>query len=206
MTLTTALPITSGGTGLTTLTAGYIPYGNGTSAFNSTSNFNFDGTNLNVGTSSSLGKITSAGAAASYSFASSAASTAGAYYHATFNPAGGAQAGFIYSPTSSTTAYMTTSDYRLKENVVPMIGALDKIIQLKPCTYDWIANKTPGQGFIAHELQAIVPDCVSGEKDAVDEEGNPRYQGIDTSFLVATLTAAIQELNTKFEAYVASHP
>ena len=67
-------------------------------------------------------------------------------------------------------------------------------------------SPTGSQGFIAHELQAVVPDCVTGEKDAVDEEGNPIYQGIDTSFLVATLAASIQELNTKFDAYVASHP
>lgn len=96
--------------------------------------------------------------------------------------------------TTTATIYNTVSDYRLKENVLPMVGALDVITQLKPVTYDWISNKSKGQGFIAHELQAVVPDCVTGEKDAVDAEGNPQYQGIDTSFLVATLTSAIQEL------------
>jgi hypothetical protein len=50
-----------------------------------------------------------------------------------------------------------------------------------------------GEGFIAHELQEVVENCVTGEKDAVNEDGSPKYQGIDTSFLVATLTAAIQE-------------
>ena len=75
-----------------------------------------------------------------------------------------------------------------------MVGALETIAQLKPVTYDWISDKSQGQGFIAHELQAVIPDCVVGEKDAVDAEGNPQYQGIDTSFLVATLTSAIQEL------------
>jgi hypothetical protein len=74
-----------------------------------------------------------------------------------------------------------------------MTGALAKIAQLKPCTYKWKANNSDGQGFIAHELAEVVPDCVTGEKDAVDADGNPQYQGIDTSFLVATLTAAIQE-------------
>jgi hypothetical protein len=82
----------------------------------------------------------------------------------------------------------------LKENATPMTGALAKVSALKPCTYTWKADGSAGQGFIAHELQAVVPDCVVGEKDAVDAEGNPKYQGIDTSFLVATLTAAIQEL------------
>jgi hypothetical protein len=104
------------------------------------------------------------------------------------------------STSSSATAYNTTSDYRLKENVAPMIGALEKVALLKPVTYTWKASGETSQGFIAHELQEVVPDCVSGEKDAVDAEGNPQYQGIDTSFLVATLTAAIQELNAKVEA------
>lgn len=95
--------------------------------------------------------------------------------------------------TGTTTSYGTTSDYRLKENPQPMQNALVTVAQLKPCTYTWKADGSAGQGFIAHELQAVVPDCVTGEKDAVDENGNPVYQGIDTSFLVATLTAAIQE-------------
>jgi hypothetical protein len=64
---------------------------------------------------------------------------------------------------------------------------------LKPVTYKWKVDGSDGQGFIAHELNEVVPDCVSGEKDAVDADGNPVHQGIDTSFLVATLTAAIQE-------------
>jgi hypothetical protein len=100
----------------------------------------------------------------------------------------------------SATTYNTSSDYRLKENVQPMVGALATVAQLKPVTYNWKVDGSNGQGFIAHELQEVVPDCVTGDKDAVDEEGNPKYQGIDTSFLVATLTKAIQELNAKVEA------
>ena len=105
-----------------------------------------------------------------------------------------ALAGRISHTAVTTVAYTTTSDYRLKENIVPMAGALNKILQLKPVTYTWKQDGSNGQGFIAHELQEIVSDCVVGEKDAVDEEGNPSYQSIDTSFLVATLTAAIQEM------------
>jgi hypothetical protein len=101
--------------------------------------------------------------------------------------------------TASSTAYNTSSDYRLKENVAPMVGALNKIALLKPCTYTWKINGTQGQGFIAHELQEIVPECVSGEKDAVDKDGKIMPQGIDTSFLVATLTAAIQELKAELD-------
>ena len=106
---------------------------------------------------------------------------------------GGSGIGNIVQSTASTVAYNTSSDYRLKENIAPMTGALDKVVQLKPCTYNWKVDGSSGQGFIAHELQAVVPDCVTGEKDAVDADGKPIYQGIDTSFLVATLTAAIQE-------------
>jgi hypothetical protein len=107
------------------------------------------------------------------------------------------------SVTASATAYNTSSDYRLKENIAPMTDALAKVAQLKPVTYKWKVDGSNGQGFIAHELAEVVPDCVTGEKDAVDEEGNPKYQGIDTSFLVATLTSAIQELNAKVDAQAA---
>jgi hypothetical protein len=116
--------------------------------------------------------------------------TAGIGHIGFFNPNG--RVGEIFTNGSSTT-YGTSSDYRLKEDVAPMVGALDTVAQLKPVTYKWKIDGSDGQGFIAHELQAVVPDCVTGEKDAVDAEGNPVYQGIDTSFLVATLTAAIKE-------------
>ena len=99
--------------------------------------------------------------------------------------------------TTTATSYNTSSDYRLKENVAPMQNALDTVAQLNPVTYTWKADGSAGQGFIAHELQAVVPDCVTGEKDAVDAEGNPQYQGVDTSFLVATLVKAIQELTAR---------
>jgi hypothetical protein len=84
-----------------------------------------------------------------------------------------------------------------------MIGALEKVALLKPCTYKWKVDGSSSQGFIAHELQEVVPDCVTGEKDAVDAEGNPVYQGVDTSFLVATLTAAIQEQQALITALTA---
>jgi hypothetical protein len=111
------------------------------------------------------------------------------------------------STNGSNTTYGTSSDYRLKENIAPMTGALATVAQLKPITYKWKSTGEESQGFIAHELAEVVPECVVGEKDATevvdikDEEGNvigqetkPKYQSIDTSFLVATLTAAIQEL------------
>lgn len=123
---------------------------------------------------------------------SDALNDGGTFYHIKFSE-NGTQRGSITSNGSST-SYVTSSDYRLKNTIAPMTGALDKVALLKPCTYKWNVDGSDGQGFIAHELQEVVEGCVTGEKDAVDADGNPQYQGIDTSFLVATLTAAIQEL------------
>jgi hypothetical protein len=109
-----------------------------------------------------------------------------------FANASNASAGNI-STTNNSTAYATSSDYRLKKDIAPMTGALAKVAALKPCTYKWKADGSNGQGFIAHELAEVVPDAVIGEKDAVNADGAPKYQGIDVSFLVATLTAALQE-------------
>ena len=98
------------------------------------------------------------------------------------------------SVSGSSTAFNTSSDYRLKENISPMKGALANISRLKPVTYKWKVDGSDSEGFIAHELAEVCPHAVTGEKDAIDAEGNPVYQGIDVSFLVATLTAALQEL------------
>jgi hypothetical protein len=130
--------------------------------------------------------------------------TSGTGYFAQFR-VNGSTVGNI-TTNGSTTTYATSSDYRLKENIAPMTGALATVAQLKPCTYTWKADGSASQGFIAHELQEIVPDAVVGEKDDVNEDGSIKPQGIDTSFLVATLTAAIKELKAEFDAYKASHP
>jgi hypothetical protein len=108
--------------------------------------------------------------------------------------------GTISSTATNSTTYATSSDYRLKENIAPMTGALATVAQLNPVTYTWKEDGTSGQGFIAHELQAIVADAVVGEKDAVNEDGSIKPQGIDTSYLVATLTAAIQELKAEVDS------
>jgi len=108
------------------------------------------------------------------------------------------------STSGSLTSYNVSSDYRLKENIAPMTGALATVAQLKPVTYKWKVDGSDGQGFIAHELAEVVPNCVTGEKDAVDENGKPIHQGIDTSFLVATLTKAIQEQQAQIESLTAT--
>jgi len=97
------------------------------------------------------------------------------------------------SHNGSNTAYNTSSDYRLKEDVQPMTGALAKVAALKPVTYTWKSTGLRDEGFIAHEVQEVCPSAVYGEKDALNKDGSINPQGIDASFLVATLTAAIQE-------------
>jgi hypothetical protein len=106
---------------------------------------------------------------------------------------GGSFLGAI-STNGSTITYGGTSDYRLKENVAPLTGGLAKVLALKPSTFTWKNTGINDDGFIAHELQEVCPNAVVGEKDAVNEDGSIKPQQIDTSFLVATLTAAIQEL------------
>jgi hypothetical protein len=104
------------------------------------------------------------------------------------------------STNGSNTTYNSASDYRLKENVQPMANALGKVAALKPVTFTWKSTGTNDEGFLAHELQMVVPQAVRGEKDEVDADGEPVYQSIDTSVLVATLTAALQELKAELDA------
>jgi len=102
------------------------------------------------------------------------------------------------SCTDTATTYATSSDYRLKENIQPVINSLDRVDLLKPCRFNFIVNPNKVvDGFIAHEVQEVVPEAVTGVKDEVDPEGTPMYQGIDQAKLVPLLTAAIQELHAK---------
>jgi hypothetical protein len=158
------------------------------------------GGNLLVGTTTSRGKITvradtNSSATPTVYFSNDG----GTGVFASFGDSSGTVIGTI-ARSGSSTNYNTSSDYRLKNTIAPMTGALAKVAQLKPVTYKWNADGSDGEGFIAHELAEVVPQCVTCAKDAIDEEGNPQYQGIDTSFLVATLTAAIQEQQAMIES------
>ena len=98
----------------------------------------------------------------------------------------------------SSTSFNTSSDYRLKENVADLTGAADRLAQIPVRRFNFITNPDRTvDGFLAHEVQAVVPEAVIGEKDAVDEDGNPEYQAIDQSKLVPLLTAALQEALTE---------
>jgi len=119
------------------------------------------------------------------------------------------------SVTASNTAYNTSSDYRLKENVDYSFDATARLKQLKPCRFNWIIDETNTavDGFIAHEVSSIVPEAITGTKDATkvqdvfDSDGVktgtetvPDYQGIDQSKLVPLLVKTIQELEARITA------
>jgi hypothetical protein len=117
-----------------------------------------------------------------------------------FTGSGGALAGYIQQTGSTTVSYTTTSDYRLKENVALIGDSITRLQQLKPSRFNFISEPDRiVDGFLAHEAQAVVPECVTGEKDEVDDDGTPVYQGIDQSKLVPLLTAALQEAIAKIE-------
>ena len=104
--------------------------------------------------------------------------------------------------SNDSTNFNTSSDYRLKDGIVDKTDGIEKIKLLKPRKFYWKTNtdKTLVDGFIAHEVSDIVPEVISGTKDAVDEDDNIIPQAIDQSKLVPLLTAALKEAVTKIEA------
>ena len=103
---------------------------------------------------------------------------------------------------SGACSFNNTSDYRAKNNIADMDEATSRLKQLQCKKFSMKAdsNNTMRDGFIAHEVDPIVPQAVTGEKDAVDGEGNPDYQSIDTSQLVPLLVKTIQELEARITA------
>lgn len=121
-------------------------------------------------------------------------------YFATYVNSTGALAGYVAHTGATTVNFGSVSDYRLKEDVAPITNSLDKICQLKPVSYNWKEDKSYGEGFIAHELQEVIPLAVDGIKDALDKDGNIKPQGVDQSKIVVHLVAAIQELKATVDA------
>jgi hypothetical protein len=118
-----------------------------------------------------------------------------------FHISGTTQIGYIANSNNTGVTYSTSSDYRLKENVAAVTDGISRLKQLKPSRFNFIA--APGHtvdGFLAHEVQTVVPEAITGTKDAVDDDGNPVYQGIDQSKLVPLLTAALQEAVAKIDS------
>jgi hypothetical protein len=96
-------------------------------------------------------------------------------------------------------SFNTSSDYRLKEDIKPVENALERLQDIKPVNFAWKIDGTRVDGFIAHELAEVIPEAVTGEKDAIKDDGTPIYQGIDQSKIVPLLVAAIQELTARLE-------
>ena len=122
-------------------------------------------------------------------------------YHIMFKQANGTVRGQITNNIYGT-QYTTSSDYRLKENVQPLSSSTSRTLALNPCTFEWIddADNNSIEGFLAHEVAAIVPEAVVGTKDALDADGNPEYQTIDQSKLIPILVKTIQELESRITA------
>jgi hypothetical protein len=153
--------------------------------------------NLFVGTTSSpvAGKIASSFLSSSSEFGSvfiDSQSNDTAIF-AQFRNGSGAL-GSITNNNNTAVAYNTSSDYRLKEDVQPMVGSVDRLMALKPVNFAWKVDGSRVDGFIAHEAQEVVPEAVTGEKDGEE------MQAIDHSKLVPLLTAALQGALTKIEA------
>jgi len=197
--------------------ANRILYQSGVNATTTSANFLYNGTSFIVGytgaavisgervsvvgaaNGNAVGVLADSSGGTGISVLHTYASGANTAYMMRFYNSSSSVVGTITS-TGSATAYNTSSDYRLKNSIAPMVGALAKVAALKPVTYKWNTDGSEGEGFIAHELAEVCPHAVAGSKDAVDENGIPQYQGVDASFLIATLTAAIQEQQTLIQS------
>jgi len=157
--------------------------------------------NLLVGTTDDRGRITvhrnTNGAANPTVYFSN---DGGSGVFASFGNTSGTVIGTI-TRSGSSTAYNTSSDHRLKENVTADWDATTRLKQLNPVRFNFIADAdTTVDGFLAHEVQSVVPEAISGTHNEVDDDGNPVYQGIDQSKLVPLLVKTIQELEARITA------
>ena len=162
--------------------------------------------NLLVGTTSQiLGSTGVAGVQVGSSFVSIGKTGTSSNTMMTFNNGNG-QVGAI-STAGSSTSYGTSSDYRLKTAVNYDWDATTRLKQLRPARFEWIADGDDAvlvDGFLAHEVQTVVPEAISGTHNEVDDDGNPVYQGIDQSKLVPLLVKTIQELEARIAALEAN--
>jgi len=189
-------------TGYSRVSSNYLEH-NGTSGVilksNGTTRMSVGATTWFNGTSSSQGAIqTQKGGAAGGSILIFHKPNSGStnvilnYYGATY--VGG------MNMSNTGTQFLTSSDYRLKENNVNINDGISRVKLLKPYRFNFIAEPDETvDGFFAHEVQSVVPEAISGTHNEVDDDGNPVYQGIDQAKLVPLLTAALQEAITKIE-------
>ena len=153
---------------------------------------------MTIQSSSTVGSLTLNGPTTNGYYASVVEMPSGSTYGFLFKNDGSAVGSIRIN--ASSTAYNTSSDYRLKQGVEDMTGAIDRVKALAPKRFQFIADADRTvDGFLAHEAQAVVPEAVTGTKDEVDEDGNAVMQGIDQSKLVPLLTAALKESIAKIE-------
>ena len=141
------------------------------------------------------------GTTANYAYISSAGGSSGDHIHFSNYSNSNQETGRIKDNQSNVT-YYTSSDYRLKDNIVPITDGITRVKQLNPVRHTWINNPALGtvDGWIAHELDEVCPDAVDGEKDAVREDGSIKAQAADYGRITPLLAAALKEAITKIEA------
>ena len=130
-----------------------------------------------------------------YGMHASGSASGSAYNIFSYN---GSTIGSIAQTGTTAVLYNTTSDYRLKNDATPIQNALATVEALNPVSFTWIDGRKD-DGFLAHEIQAVIPNCVTGEKDAVNEDGTPKYQQMDSSGVIPFLVKAIQELKAEID-------
>ena len=227
ITLAGTLAIANGGTGSTTLAgAGIVTTTGtqsiaGTKSFTGTTNFISAASGASFGQAtpnanyavfvqpngtSGLGGLVTQNSSANIGYQSFTNNTSTALIELNYGTIPSSVAVGGITTNGTVVVYGGTSDYRLKENIVPLANAVTRLKQLSPKNYTWKSNPSLGatEGFIAHEVQAVVPDAVYGEKDKVDANGKPIYQNMDASFLIPMLTAALQEAFARIEALEAA--
>jgi len=118
----------------------------------------------------------------------------------------GVAAGVIVTNSSAQTSYAASSDYRLKSNAQPLANSGAFIDALQPKSWTWATSGQPGAGFIAHEVAAVSPSSVFGEKDAVNDDGSPKYQSMEygSPEFIANIVAELQSLRARVAALEAA--
>ena len=156
------------------------------------------------GTSSTIGvnhgaHLLFAGAGSEYGYGARAVSSVASYFFSIMSSSGSHEGGLYMS--SGTISVQNVSDYRLKENISTLTGAIDKVKALNPVRFkrNDHENAVMQDGFLAHEVQAVVPEAVVGEKDAVKEDGSIDPQSMDAALLIPVLTSALKEAIAKIE-------
>jgi hypothetical protein len=122
-------------------------------------------------------------------------SSSGTYY--SYYSYNGSVIGSITQSGTTSVAYNTSSDYRLKTDAQPMVGASDRVLALNPVNFEWISSGERVDGFLAHEAQEIVPECVTGTKDAMRDE---EYEVTAAVYEDIIIAAVLDEEGNELEA------